>query len=112
MGARPHVRGVSDSDDDLPLSSLKKRKVADKELEGADGEHPHLDCCDSSCSEKEQDLIGEEPISPKVPTERIPQRPLTDQFPEGPPLRVDLFNQAVVDADLSARALAYAPIVT
>ena len=104
---------MSDPDDDLPLASLKRRHVSDQELEEEDdGDHRHLDCFDSSCSERDQDLIGKEPILPRTGDGGILQRSLTDQFPADTPLKDNLPNQPVVEADLSARALAHAHTVT
>ena len=102
---RPHVHGTSDSEDDLPLSELKKRKVETEEDE--EERRPHLDCFDSPDSDNEEGRNEKEPTVPTVAERRDLQMSLTAQFPVAPPPRVDISNHTVIGDDLSARALAY-----
>ena len=109
MCAQSHVRGTSDSDDDFPLSALKKHKGRTEEEED---EQSHLDCFNSSGSDEEAAQTKKEPAAPTIPEKRVIRRSRTDKFHAAPKATVDLFNQEVFGADLSARALAYVLIVT
>ena len=95
-------RGATDSDDDIPITSLAKNSI---KSEHEDDATSLLECFATSSSEKEDDQPETKSKTDETARIRTLQRSLTDQFNPLPDVKSEIFKPRFSNDNLSQRAL-------